>query len=263
MFVIEIPYMNLQQIYDTKQVPRWIKLKENKFVVIHKNKALKIEQNKQRFIMNCSEEEFFKIWFNYFDLKTDYKECNDQIKRLGKKFKIVANRGKGIHIVEQDPFESFIYSFAVKHFGYEKASKAINHIAEICGTKHVQAMREAGRVVWYEFPTPEMIIANYGNLNRMGTLNIWLKSFCEVIIKRKFDFVGKSEIELFRLLCLHEFDKFPLNGIKEVLERNFECEAEDFADIYLNKIENKGMAYMYILHHVLNPSKEMLYYGSY
>lgn len=262
--MIEIPYMNLQQIYDTKQVPRWIKLKENKFVVIHKNKALKIEQNKERFIMNCSEEEFFNIWFDYFDLRTDYKECFFETKRLGKRFKIAANKGKGIHIINQDKFESYVFSKIVTQVGYEKASKAINHIAEVCGVEHKQSMREAGRITWYEFPTPEMILSNYDKLKRMGNINEWLKCICMLITEKGFDFIIKnSEIELFHLLGLHNVDKFPSNEIKEVLERNFKCDIEDFADIYLDEIKNKGMVYMYILHHILNPSKEMLYYGTY
>ena len=83
MFVIEIPYLNLDQIYDSGQAPRWIKLRESKYVIPYKDKALKIEQqrdrfdfNRYRFIMSCSEDEFCNIWFNYFDVETDYMQLN-------------------------------------------------------------------------------------------------------------------------------------------------------------------------------------------
>ena len=257
MFVIEVPYMNLEQIYNSLQVPRWIKLKENKFVVIHKNKALKIEQNKERFIMNCSEDEFFNIWFDYFDLKTDYKQLNDKIKRLGKKFKIIANRGKGIHILNQDYFETYIYSEIAEKVGYGKAYVAINHIAEVCGVKHVQAMREAGRITWYEFPGPEMILENFDKLKKMGKINIWLKSLCESLVKGEL-FAAN---DLYKLFDMHDSDVFPLIGIEDTLVKNFDCEPEEFADWYLDEIENKGLVYMYILHHITNPPKEKMTYG--
>ena len=46
MFVIEVPYFNLDKIYESYQAPRWIKLKESKYVIPHRDKALKIEQEK-------------------------------------------------------------------------------------------------------------------------------------------------------------------------------------------------------------------------
>lgn len=265
MFIIEIPYMNLEQIYNSKQVPRWIKLKEDKFVVIHKDKALKIEQKKQRFFMNCSEDEFFKVWFEYFDLRTDYMTANHKIKLLGNKFKIVANRGQGIHIINQDSFEAFVYSRIAFNVGYEKAGKAINHIAMVCGTKHVQAMNEAGKVTWYEFPTPEMILEKFDKLGKMGKVNFWLRNLCEVIVHDNFDYIESlsgPDNELSRLMAIHDMLVFPVSEIEELLAKNFDCKVEDFANTYLNKIENKGIAYVYILHHKLNPPKEMKRNGS-
>ena len=48
MFVIEVPYFNLDQIYNSGQAPRWIKLMESKYVIPHRDKALKIEQQRDR-----------------------------------------------------------------------------------------------------------------------------------------------------------------------------------------------------------------------
>ena len=262
MFVIEIPFMNLEQIYNSRQVPRWIKLRDDKFIVIHKDKALKIEQKKERFIMNCSEDEFFDIWFKYFDLQTDYMTLNRKVKRLGGKFKIVANRGQGIHILNQDEFESYVYSKIIANVGYDKAWIAMNHIAMVCGTKHVQAMREAGKITWYEFPTPEMILENFDNLGKMGKINNWLKRLCEAIVNDYYAYT-KCGNELYQLFAANDKSEFPTNGIEELLAKNFDCDVEDFADMYLNEVENKGIAYMYILHHKLNPPKEMMRYGTY
>lgn len=254
MFVIEVPYFNLDQIYNSKQVPRWIKLKESKYVIPFRNKALKIEQQKERLIMSCTEEEFYNIWYKYFDLQTDYFALNNKIKKL-KKFKVLANRGSGIHIINQDIFETYVFTKIVKDVGYDKAKVAVNHIAEVCGIKHVQSMREAGRVTWYEWPTPEMILENFDNLKKMGKINNWLKDECDAIISLG---LVPNNNELFKLFAQHMVSVFPTYGIEDTLRKNFDCEPEEFADWYLDEIENKGLAYMYILHHITNRPKEIV-----
>ena len=268
MFVIEVPYFNLDHIYNSGQVPRWIKLKESKYVIPHKDKALKIEQQRDRFdftkhrlIMSCSEEEFFNIWFEYFDLRMDCLGENGKIKKLGGKFKVPANRGHGIHIIHQDPFEAYVLAKLITYVGYEKAAVAMNHIAEVCGVKHVQSMREAGRVIWYEWPTPEMILEHHHELGKMGKINAWLKKLCEAIVDDYYAYT-KSDNELFRLFGKHDTTVFPLAGIEETLAKNFGEEPEEFADWYLSDVKHKGLVYMYIVHHILNKPKEVMVYGT-
>lgn len=267
MFVIEIPYLNLDHIYNSGQAPRWIKLKESKYVIPHKNKALKIEQQrdrynwtKYRFIMSCTEDDFYNIWFDYFDLRMDCLAENDKIKRLGGKFKIPANRGHGIHILKQDPFEAYVLAKIITYAGYDKAFVAMNHIAEVCGVCHKQSMREAGRITWYEWPTPEMIVANFHKLKKMGKINWWLKVVCDAIINGGFD-ITKSDNELFRLFGMHDTSVFPLTGIESALVKNFGENPDEFADWYLDDIEHKGLVYMYIAHHIMNRPEEVTSYG--
>lgn len=268
MFVIEVPYFNLDHIYNSGQAPRWIKLKESKYVIPHKDKALKIEQQRDRFnltkyrlIMSCSEDDFYGTWFKYFDLKMDCFQENCKIKKLGSKFKIVANRGHGIHILNQDPFEAYVLSKIITNAGYGKAKIAMNHIAEVCGICHKQSMREAGKVTWYEWPTPEMILENFDKLKKMGKINAWLKTLCEAIVNDGFD-ITQSDNELFRLFGMHETNIFPLAWIEDTVVKNFGENPEEFADWYLDDIENKGLVYMYIIHHIINKPQEVILYGA-
>lgn len=266
MFVIEVPYFNLDHIYMSGQTPRWIRLKESKYVIPFKDKALKIEQQKDKFdlnkcrlIMNCNEEDFYNIWFEYFDLKTDYFDLNRKVKKLGGKFKVPANRGSGIHILKQDAFEAYVFSKMVEKVGYAKAALALNHIAEVCGKKHVQSMREAGRITWYEFPTPEMILEKFDKLKKMGKINNWLKRLCEAIVYKYYGYDIEGNWNDICNLYMGNGNKnvFPLVGIEEVISKNFGCPAEEFADWYLYDFENKGLVYLYILHHVMNRPKEV------
>ena len=271
MFVIEVPYFNLDHIYNSGQAPRWIQLNQSpeksKYVIPYKDKTLKIEQQRDKFdwtrhrlIMSCSEEDFYNIWFKYFDLKMDCLAENDKIKRLGSKFKIIANRGHGMHILNQEPFEAYVLGKIITRWGYEKAFLIMNKIAELYGIRHDQSMREAGRITWYEFPTPEMILKGIGKLNKLGPVNAYLKDLCEAIVNG-FDFT-QSDNKLFRLFGMHEINVFPLVGIEDTLVKNFGDNPEEFADWYLDEIENKGLVYMYIVHHVINKPKEVTMYGT-
>lgn len=272
MFVIEVPYFNLDHIYNSGQAPRWIQLgqslEKSKYVIPYKDKALKIEQQRDRFdwkrhrlIMSCTEEDFYNIWFDYFDLKMDCLAENSRIKRLGGKFKIPANRGHGIHILKQDPFEAYVLSRIIARTGYENARFDMNHIAEVCGIRHEQSMREAGRIVWYEFPAPEMILEKFDKLKKTNGINTWLERLCKAIVSGSAD-ITKSENQLFRLFGMHETSVFPLVGIEDVLAKNFDENPEDFADWHLDEIENKGLVYMYIVHHIINKPKEVTSYGT-
>ena len=87
MYVIEILYLDLDQIYKSGQVFRWIKLKDGKYIVINKDKTVKVEQKKTRFIFDCSEEDFYNVWWKYFDLQTDYSIPNYSIGSIGKEEK--------------------------------------------------------------------------------------------------------------------------------------------------------------------------------
>lgn len=272
MFVIEIPYFNLDKIYNSGQAPRWIKLRDSKYIIPYKDNVLKIEQqrdkfdfNRYRFMMSCTEDEFCNIWFHYFDIVTDYFELNNEIKKLGGKFKTIANRSAGIHILKQDTFEAYILGKLITNVGFKDAGLIINHIAESCGIKHTQSMREAGRITWYEFPSPMRILENFDNLYLEGKVRNWLKRLCEAIVYNGFN-IGENLMttsgnELLKLLVLHEVDKFPLIGIKDTLVKNFGENPEEFADWYLNDIENKGLVYMYILYHIMNPPRKVLTYG--
>lgn len=274
MFVIEIPYFNLNHIYNSGQAPRWICLsksdEKSKYVIPYKDKALKIEQQrnkfdwtKYRFVMNCSEQDFYDIWFKYFDLSFDYHEENLRIKRLGKKFKVAANRGHGIHILNQDPFEAYVHSKLISKVGLHKAAELMNRIAQTYGIEHKQSMREAGRITWYEWPTPESMLEKLNKEKRSsGKVKPFLKKLCDAIVNDSFD-ITQSDNELFRLFGMHDISAFPINDIEDILDVNFDCEPEEFADWYLDEIENKGLVYMYFIHHIFNRTEEVKVYGTY
>jgi hypothetical protein len=122
-------------------------------------------------------------------------------------------------------------------------------------------MREAGQITWYEFPTPQMIFEKVTKLDKLDEVNAYLKDLCKAIVVDGFDFT-QSDNELFRLFGMHDTSIFPLEGIKDTLVKNFGENPEEFADWYLDEIGNRGLVYMYIVHHIINRPKEVTSYGT-
>ena len=180
---------------------------------------------------------------------------NIKARKAGGKFKVPINRGNGVHILNQDLFEVYVLTKMIAKVGYEKAGLAMNHIAETCGIKHVQSMREAGRITWYEWPTPEMILEKHDKLKKMGKINKWLKDLCDAIVHKDYAYSHNGN-ELYELLAKHDLSVFPTYGIEETIEKNFGCPIDEFADWYLDEIKAKGLMYMYIVHHILNRPEE-------
>ena len=75
MYVIEVPFLDLDQIYKSAQPLRWIKLNDGKYVVQDGNSAVKVMQQKNRLIVSCTEDEFYD-WIEKNDRKLA-KELKD------------------------------------------------------------------------------------------------------------------------------------------------------------------------------------------
>lgn len=277
MYVIEVPFLDLNQIYESAQPLRWIKLRDSKYVIQDGHSALKVEQQKGRLIMSCTEEEFYDRWYHYFDMETDYGKAYFDLCRQGDFLKVCAVRNGGVRVIHQDLFECII-----THIIYSKCDSGIaefvlNNFVKACGIEHVQGMREAGRITWYEFPTPEAILENINESMLPPNARAKIREICEDIIEGWLDLdelkeMGLNEatsylaqfisnmrvLDFIRLYGLHDLRRFPQNkAIFEVIDREF-WDFDTFVIDHLeNLIDQAGIVYMYIIGNELHPPKNM------
>lgn len=279
MFVIETPYFSLQKTYDSGQVFRWIRLSDDKYIIPYKDKALKVEQRKERLIMSCSEDDFYNIWFDYFDLSTDYMHINFEAKRMGEHMKICSVRGNGIHILKQDLFEMIVTFMLATASNIQTIKSRLNLICIACGKKRVQSMREAGKVTWYEFPTPQEVVEHESAIGSLGLerkehiisiandiIDGWLdledlqqmsyEDAREYLMQ--FDGIGPKVADCICLYGLHHMQSFPIDThINQVLEREFDCDYETFKEWYLDgKEDYTGIIQQYLFYNEINKPKE-------
>lgn len=201
MFYVKIPFLHLDDIYNSNQYVRWIKIADGKYLVQSGNDVVKVtEGRKSKFLFDCSENEFFSKWFDYFDIKRDYSRMNWVLKNLDDEVKVAANRNKGLRVVKIPVFESIIYSCIKSLFSVDRSRMAVDSIAKSCGVKHVQSFKESGKLIWYEFPSPETIVEKEFLLD-----NKMLMHQKDKIIEISKDVIdGWFDIEYLKSLDYHE-----------------------------------------------------------
>ena len=283
MFVIEVPYINLDQIYESGQVFSWIKLRDSKYVIPFGNQALKIEQQKERLIMSCTDDQFYNIWFYYFDMDTDYLAINYSVKRIDEYMKICANRGSGVRILRQDLFEMIITFALATATNIPRIKAMVESISKVCGIEHKQSMREAGRITWYEFPTPQSILENQDKLDqcKLGYRKDIIIGLCQDIVDgwldlellktmeyaaaveylTEFKGIGPKVAKSICLYGLHMMNSFPVDThIQQMLEREFDMEYDEWVQWYLSEVDlanDMGYLRQVLFYNELNPSKEV------
>lgn len=283
MYVLEIPYMDLDQIYQSGQAFRWTQLREHKYVIPFRDKVLKVEQQKQRFMFDCTEEEFFNIWWNYFDIQTDYSILNNAIQRTDDANKIVGNRAKGIHILNQDLFEAIIACSLETATSVQRTSEMMRGIARKTGVKHKQAMREAGQVCWYEFPAPERLLQkqDYLTTQETGYKHDVIVGLCEAIVDgwldldllrsmdykeakeylMEFDGIGPKVADSICLFGLHKMQAFPVDTHLLKVFKRYDLSYEEYCEWFLedNVIanKNKGLLRQYLWYNEVYPPRRI------
>lgn len=277
MYVIEVPFLDLDQIYESAQPVRWIKLRDSKYVIQDGNSALKVEQQKGRLIMSCTEEEFYDRWYHYFDMETDYGKAYFDLCRQGDFLKVCAVRNGGVRVIHQDLFECIITSIIYSNCDKYVAKFVLDNFVRICGIEHTQGMREAGRITWYEFPTPEAILEKIDMLGLHKKIYNEIRNICEDIVEGWLDLdelkgVNKAEarwhlaeffpdrevLDFIVLYGLHDLGWFPQNKfIDDIIAREF-WDDEVFVEECLEMVQGQeGIVYMYIAGNELNPPKNM------
>lgn len=149
VYIKDIDDFSLANTLDCGQAFRWEEVESDVWHGVAFEKYLKLERldNSTIVLYDTNEEDFNNLWYDYFDLNRDYKKIististNDVLKKA-------AEFGKGIKILNQDPWET-LCSFIISQNNNIKRIKGI--IARLC--------ENFGEKIdgYYTFPSAEKI----------------------------------------------------------------------------------------------------------
>ena len=201
-----------KHIFECGQAFRWLREEDGSYTLVHKGKILNIERQAEDIILNNTNlEDFENIWYDYFDLATDY----GQIKKTLSKDPILKEAidfGQGIRLINQDPYETSISFIISANNQIPRIKNSISLISEEFG-QYIGSYK--GRD-YYSFPEPESLAATSGD---------YLKENCKVGFRGKYivnssKMIAEGDIKLESLFNLtkdqaeEELKKLPGVGPK-------------------------------------------------
>ena len=147
---------DLDKIINSGQCFRPCKISEGICRFVTKDSVLYMSSaaDKNEYEVSCSEDEWEKIWKDYFDLDTDYECIRSSVPKSDEYMTQCAQAGKGIRILKQDAWEMLI-SFIISQ---RKSIPAIRTcIEKLCVKYGTQVKTE--REILNLFPTPKQLTA--------------------------------------------------------------------------------------------------------
>ena len=190
-----------------------------------------IKISKQQYMFDCTDEDYETIWYNYFDLGTDYSIYKEMIRRSGDRYLLNAiNFGHGIRILRQDLWETIV-SFIISQ---QNNITRINGIIErLClpfdgifpsptllkdYSEDDFKMLGLGYRAKYVADTVKAVLDGKLNLNLLNTLST------QDVIKylQRFNGIGAKVANCIALFSLHKIDAFPIDvWIKRIINKYY------------------------------------------
>lgn len=143
--------IDLAKTFDCGQCFRFEKDEDGVFMGVAHSKALRLwERDGGVFIEGITEKEFDGLWRQYFDMDRDYGQVTKALSEFGA-VAAAAEKGKGIHILLQDPWETLCSFIISQNNNIPRIKKIINALCALLGKELAEGV--------YAFPTPEAVVA--------------------------------------------------------------------------------------------------------
>ena len=228
-----------RHIFECGQAFRWKKEEDKSYTLVHKGKLLNVKRDGKDVVLGgSSREDFENIWYDYFDLATDYGKIKE-ILNQDPILKEAIDFGQGIRILNQDPFETVISFIISANNQIPRIKNSIRLIAENYGEKIGEFKGDS----YYSFPRVEVLakakkedlkeicrvgfrdkyIVDSSNMILDGEVN--LESLFELtrdeasIELKKLKGVGPKVSNCILLFSLKKSDSFPVDvWVKRIME---------------------------------------------
>lgn len=263
-----------KHIFECGQCFRWTKEENGSYTGVAKGKILNVHRDNDKiYLNNTNLEEFNSIWYNYFDLGTNYTEIKNKLKNMDEYLNKACEFGWGIRILQQDGWEMLISFIISSNNRIPMIQKAIENLS-----------REYGKYIgnyngkdYYAFPTPEElnkasqeeirscqtgfrdkyiksttenVVINNENISEYTSLNT------EECIKEllKFNGVGPKVADCIALFGMKKYDTFPVDvWVKRVMQEFYVAEDMSLPKIRTFAIDKfkdlSGFAQQYLFYY--------------
>ncbi|RVU55565.1 DNA-3-methyladenine glycosylase family protein [Anaerosphaera multitolerans] len=145
----DLDYFNPEHIFKCGQAFRWKEEEDGSYTNVAYNKIINVKGTGDVTI-NSSLDDFENIWRDYFDLNRDYKSIRKELS-FDETLRKALDYGKGIRILNQEPFETIITFIISANNQIPRIKKSIELISKMYGSSLGSYMGEE----YYSFPGSE------------------------------------------------------------------------------------------------------------
>lgn len=245
---------------------------DGSYTAVHLGRIINVLQKEDHvLIRNVSLDEFNEIFYDYFDLGTDYSEIKKDLSE-NEILKTASDYGYGIRILNQEMFETVISFIISANNGITRIKNSIKIISERYGDYIGEYM---GRK-YYAFPRPE-VLAKVDPLElrefaRVGFRDVRIVEASKMVADGYLDFgfdqtlsteelkeklmempgIGPKVADCILLFTYHRRETFPVDvWIKRVMETLFighevpKKLVDDYAREYFGKLAGYAQQYLF------------------
>lgn len=261
MIVKNVTSLDLGETLDCGQSFRWRDNGDGSFTGVAYEKLVTVTiQNGDLHIENTTEQDFEKIWRNYFDLDLDYDSIRSSIGEIHPVLKEASAYAPGIRILRQEPWEALCTFIISQNNNIKRIKGIVDRLCTTFGNK-------IGDTDFYTFPKPETLAkltpddlaplrAGFRNKyiidasRKVATGEVDLEKCKNVPYDEaraelcKIKGVGNKVADCTLLFGMHRIEAFPIDvWMRRAMEKLFpNMTGEDFG-------EYAGIAQQYIFHY--------------
>lgn len=236
---------NPKHIFECGQCFRWHKEADNSYTGVAKGRVINVSQKDNKiYLDNTNLKDFEEVWYNYFDLGTNYTDIKNTLKNMDEHLNKASEFGYGIRILKQDGWEMLISFIISSNNRIPMIQKAIENLSRNYGT-YIRNYRGKD---YYAFPTPEelnKVSQEEIRACQTGFRDKYIKSTTENVIKdnenisgytslstddcikelKKFNGVGPKVADCIALFGMQKYDTFPVDvWVKRVMQEFYVSE---------------------------------------
>lgn len=269
MLFLQSDYFDLKQIADSGQCFRMVPLKDAQtpscfsressekttgFSVISRSRLLKIYQRGEEFFFHCPDEDN-DYWLFYFDLKRDYQSLAASVSCDDQYLCAAAKAGRGIRILNQNPWEMIITFVISQQKTIPKIREAVEALSRHYGSPIPSSPESSS------FPDPYQL--SKASLEELQALKLgyrakYIYRICQDAVLghldlsllpamnysqameylTKFYGIGTKVANCICLFGLHQIDAFPVDTwIQKILLKEYYNDS--YSDVPKSKIYEK------------------------
>lgn len=263
---------NPEHIFECGQCFNFTKEEDGSYTAVFLDKIINLKNTADGILIkNVSLDDFYDVFYDYFDLGVDYRQIKEQLSE-NQTLNLAKDYGYGIRILNQELFETVISFIISANNQIPRIKKAVRIISERYG----KFLGEYKGRKYYSFPRPEVLMkvkpedlreyarvgfrdkriveasrmiyeGHLANANDLDTENLR---------KRLMELpgVGPKVADCILLFAYHRRETFPVDvWIKRVMEALFiknevpKKQVDDYARKYFGK--NAGYAQQYLFYY--------------